>query len=440
VYRMATTLAFFSVLLTACDRTVPVPDGVTAYAVTGGRWFDGTSFVPRTMYVVGDTLRERRPARIDSTVDLSGGWIVSPYGDAHTHSLDGLFHFQQQRDAYRAEGTFYVQVLTNTASGAAAVRDTFLRPGAIDVRYANGGITATLGHPFLAYEPRAMGIYSDARLEARRDQVCRSRSRMGDAYWFVDDRPELDSVWPEVLATKPDLIKIFLLYSEEFDPAAGSSCQKMGFHGLDPALVPAIVTRAHDAGLRVWAHIETAHDFEVALRAGVDGIAHVPGYHVRPGEPAEEFRLSDPVVRLAGERRVWLTPTVKIGSFYSRADSSRARRIVIDNLRRLQAAGVRIVVGSDSYGVPARGEVEALRGLGLWTDAQLLAMWSVTTPAAIFPHRRIGKLADGYEASFLVLACDPLETWACSGRIRSWVKDGLRVQPPPVQRDLEPRQ
>lgn len=49
--------------------------------------------------------------------------------------------------------------------------------------------------------------------------------------------------------------------------------------------------RAHQAGLRVSTHIETAADFHHALVAGVDEIAHMPGFR---GDPA--VRLPDPAI------------------------------------------------------------------------------------------------------------------------------------------------
>ena len=38
------------------------------------------------------------------------------------------------------------------------------------------------------------------------------------------------------------------------------------------------MAKAHEAGLRVSCHIETAQDFRNALAAGVDEINHMPGY------------------------------------------------------------------------------------------------------------------------------------------------------------------
>jgi hypothetical protein len=44
------------------------------------------------------------------------------------------------------------------------------------------------------------------------------------------------------------------------------------------------------------------------------------------------------------------------------------------------------------------------------------------------PHRRIGFLRDGYEASFLALEGNPLEDWRNVRRITLRFKQGLEVQ------------
>lgn len=429
--RLSTTLATLAVCA-ACARPVRVPDGVTAFALKGGRWFDGDGFRSRTLYVVGRTLYARAPERVDSTVDLSGRWIVPPYGDAHTHNLDGGFRLREVRDAYRAEGTFYVQVLTNTTSGAKAVRDTFARPATIDVKYANGGLTSTLGHPFLAYEPRAIGIFSQDAAHARAAELCRSRRQLGNAYWFIDDRSDLDSVWPQWREGVPDVLKIFLLHAERFRPDstcillhADGSDAGSDQRGLDPTLVPAIVQRAGEAGIPVWAHVESAYDFAVAVRAGVDGVAHLPGYQLGAEEPSDAYEIDQETAALAGRRGAAVTPTLIIGENFAGADSSGARRALLrGNIELLQNAGAKIVVGSDSYGRTARPEIEALRSLELWDDLELLRMWAVTTPKVIFPDRRIGHLEEGYEASLLALDCDPSASWDCTGRIYLRMKDG----------------
>jgi imidazolonepropionase-like amidohydrolase len=51
-------------------------------------------------------------------------------------------------------------------------------------------------------------------------------------------------------------------------------------------------------------------------------------------------------------------------------------------------------------------------------------MWCETTSEAIFPGRKIGRLKDGYEANFLVLAGDPLKDFANTGKIEMRFKQG----------------
>ena len=116
-------------------------DAAPVVAYSGGRWFTGERFETRTFYSVHGTLETRAPARVDRTVDLAGGYVIPPFGDSHTHNLDGPFRLESTVAAYQREGTFYVQVLTNTRSGAEAVRARFNRPCTLDVSYAHGGLT-----------------------------------------------------------------------------------------------------------------------------------------------------------------------------------------------------------------------------------------------------------------------------------------------------------
>jgi len=57
-------------------------------------------------------------------------------------------------------------------------------------------------------------------------------------------------------------------------------------------------------------------------------------------------------------------------------------------------------------------------------------MWSVATPRAIFPARRLGALAEGYEASFLALRGDPLADFRHTRAIALRVKQGMPLAPP----------
>jgi imidazolonepropionase-like amidohydrolase len=435
------TLAALSVLSSGCvgrPGTTPGPSGASSVAgpsleFANGRWYTGTGFSNRTLYSVNGVLRTERPARIDSVLDLGGGFVVPPFGDAHTHNLDGTSNIDRVRDAYVREGTFYVQVLTNSTSGAQQVRSRFNRACDLDVVYSNGGITSTLSHPFLAYEPRAMGLYAD--WESKADSIRRSRLREGNAYWFIDSVADLDVKWPKILAAHPGVIKIFLLDAMEHPPEMPATGLPSG-HGLRPSLVPEIVRRAHSAGLRVAAHIETAADFKVAVEAGVDMMAHAPGYamgvnargQATVGGSAARFEIGEDIARVAGARGVAVTPSFRWtygGGGPDSAAAVSARHVLMrHNLGRLRAAGVRLIIGSDWFGSTAFTEVELLRSLDFFSDAELFRMWAVETPRSIFPERRIGALEPGYEASFLVLGTNPLERFDALNDIRLRVKQG----------------
>ncbi|MBC7897822.1 MAG: hypothetical protein H7066_20550 [Cytophagaceae bacterium] len=405
-------------------------------ALVNGQWYTGSGFARRTLYMIGGVLLTRRPSRVDSTIDLANGYVIPPFGDAHTHNLDGTFNLDKVRGAYVAEGTFYVQVLTNAATNAAQVRDRWNRACDLDVLYANGGITSTLSHPFLAYEPRAMGLYGEWAPHAA--AIRTSRLREGNAYWFIDDLAALDATWPRILAARPGVLKIFLLDAMEQPPAMPDSGLPHG-HGLRPSLVPEIVRRAHAANLRVAAHVETAADFAIAVDAGVDIMAHLPGYgfgndpdgRARLGGSTAAFEIPETVARKAGQRRIVVTPTVSWTLGGSGPDSAAAvvvrQALMKRNIDRLTSAGVRFVVGSDWFGSTATHEITDMRAARVWDDATLLHMWAVETPQSIFPGRKIARFDDGYEASFLVLDQNPVSDFNAVKSIRLRVKQGCPV-------------
>ena len=83
--------------------------------------------------------------------------------------------------------------------------------------------------------------------------------------------------------------------------------------GLHARLIPVIVVKAHVAGLQVTAHVATATDFRHAVRAGVDEIAHVPGWLVKSARDAEQGKLTEDDARLAAERKVRVVTTAGAG-------------------------------------------------------------------------------------------------------------------------------
>jgi imidazolonepropionase-like amidohydrolase len=183
--------------------------------------------------------------------------------------------------------------------------------------------------------------------------------------------------------------------------------------------------------LKVAAHVDTATDYHIALVGDVDEMGHLPGYGIRADEPLTRYHLSDADIVLSAQHhiKVQATAGIYVDDNISEADLKHRQESQIDNLRRLKGAGVPILIGSDHYGQDSQHEADYLHSLGLWNNREMLVMWSVTTPQAIFPKRKIGALKDGYEASFLVLSSNPLDDWQAVHRIADRWKQGHHLEP-----------
>ena len=394
--------------MTVQERAVAQAGG-KAYSFVNGRWFDGKQFSSQSFYAVNEMLTHKKPAIVDEVIDLQQGYVVPPYGDAHCHHFDGPFNVEQQIQMYLRDGIFYVKVLTNSLSGARAVAGRVNRPDSVDVVYAQGGLTGDNSHPIPVYEALGLGYYTPQDQQTHQAEILKSRRRENDCYYIIDTRADLDRRWPLILAGRPDFIKVYLLHSEDYEKRK----REKGYGGgIDPKLLPEIVARALRAGLTVSAHVDSAADYHTALTAGVDEMAHLPGYYVEAFEDVRTYQLSPADVAETGRRGVRVVPTASLAGFMSDPkDRDRTRANQIRNLTLLKAAGVRFGIGADSYGTDSLREALYLSKLGVWSNLEMLKMWCEDAPRAAFPHRKIGRLAEEYEASFLVLRADPLENF-----------------------------
>ena len=103
---------------------------------------------------------------------------------------------------------------------------------------------------------------------------------------------------------------------------------------------------------------------------------------------------------------------------------ARIEAVQKQNLERLKAAGARLLVGSDLFTGNALNELHHLDQLGVLDKAALLRLASVDTPRALFPQRKLGCFQPGCEASFLVLAGNPLEDLAALDKPLLRIKQG----------------
>ncbi|MCC6966043.1 MAG: amidohydrolase family protein [Nitrospira sp.] len=418
--------------------TVPAAEH---YAFVNGRWFDGEGFQPATWYSTEGRLTRKLPSGPIQTVDLAGLYIVPPFGEAHNHNVEGRWNMQAVVQRYLQDGVFYVKNPNDVRDFALQIRQSLNVPTSIDATFAHAGLTGRGGHPVALYEDvLRVGRYEPAVGPLERGWF------ENRAYVVVETEAEIEAKWPLVMSGRPDFLKVYLVHSEDDGRSAGG---RPGHHrqGLHPALVPGIVARAHAAGLRVTAHVETAADFRQAVRAGVDELAHVPGWLIQGVDDAERARLTEDDARFAAERKVRVVTTSVAGSampsigghhphgqhegpasepsdHHQPAPAESEGQVLKDNLRLLHRAGAAVVIGSD-HADTSLAEVLHLRTFHLFDNLTLLKMWCEATPAAIFPERKIGRFAEGYEASFLALAGNPIEDFTQVQAIRRRFKQGV---------------
>jgi len=385
-------------------------------AYANGHWFDGNEFVERTIYVVDGRISFTLPDRIDNTYDLAGAYVIPPFGEAHNHDLASDFETDERIRDYLRDGVFYAKMQSAFSIGFEALAPRFNSPESVDVIFAFAPITGPGGHPI-----RIRELFFD---RGYYEGVFGSKEEIaGIGYTEIANREELLQKWPDLTNQNPDFVKFMLIHSEEYDLREDDP-EFFGHKGIDPQLVPHLVELAHAEGLSITAHVDTATDFHNAVTAAVDEIAHLPG----TDEP-EVISYKD--ARIAAKNDVAVIATISLTTkimddspkFYEQIMEQHAR-----NLQRLKDAGVRIIVGSDMpYRDTSVNEAFMLSKIGVFTNQEILKMWCETTPRSIFPGRDIGRLAEGFEASFLVLEGDPIENFEQVRNILLRVKQGQHL-------------
>jgi imidazolonepropionase-like amidohydrolase len=115
-------------------------------------------------------------------------------------------------------------------------------------------------------------------------------------------------------------------------------------------------------------------------------------------------------------------------SFIPKSDLPQVLKTQVANLKLLHETGVALAIGSDNVNDSSLREVEYLQQLGVFDNLTLLKMWTETTAKTIFPQRKIGALKEGYEASFLALAGNPLDDWQNVRQIKLRFKQGVLLE------------
>jgi hypothetical protein len=289
------------------------------------------------------------------------------------------YRFEETVAAYLKRGVFYVKIQSSVPQFTADIAGRVNRPESIDVVFSGLVFTGPGGHPIALHEQLlSRGAYPGFTNETLN----------GGSYFAVASLADVEAAWPKLLEGGPGFVKLFLLESEAHTERVGKPEFKSRT-GLDPTLVRPIVERAHAAGLRVSAHVDSAADMRVALEAGVDEIAHLPGRR-------SPERVDDALAREAAQRKAILITTAALAR-RREADAdlyARIRAAQGESLRALQAAGARIALGSDDTRGSVIDEAEYVAGLGVLSNAEVLLALTTGCAETVFPECARRSLAE----------------------------------------------
>ena len=425
---LAALLMLAAFAASAADQTptVTVFEGARLITGDGGPAIEDAAFV-----VVGDEITavgRRGEVTVPpgaGHVDLAGKTVMPALIDDHVHM------------GYRKGSSF---------SAANYTRDNLLD---ILDRFAFFGVAAILetgtGRGELPYQVRAEA-HAGARYLTAGSGFAMPRAGpggpMADAAYGVTTEDEARTSVRELAAHRPDMVKIWV------DDRDGT------VEKLRPDLYRAIIDEAHRLGLRVMAHIVELDDAKGLLRAGVDGFAHM----IRDKDVDDELLAllrERPRVffmnTLWGERRaIYDAPPAFVDEPMLRAvftaedlkalaaqltpdpaadpqKAARARAMAetnFRNTRKLHAAGVTLGLGTDTGG----NNGGQFFGLGTHVELELLVKRVGLTPseaitigtrnaAAVLKLDRLGTVAPGKSADFIVLDANPLDDIANTRRI-----------------------
>ncbi len=391
----------------------PLPE--TNFAVVGVTVFDGEEFRPhRDVWVEDGRIRAvgQRLVLPDGLPRVDGrGYTLTPgLIDAHTHTYGMVLN-----DSLRFGVTTVFDQFTmpSLAAQKRPARESLARTDEADLFSAGNLATAPGGH----------GTQFGVPIE--------TLTSPEEAPGFVAARKEEGADW----------IKIIWEDGRTFSAVIPT---------LDRETIAAVIEAAHAEELLAVIHVSTLEHGLAALAMGVDGLVHIWGDEVIAEEDAARFAeagvfvIPTLSVRVAaagdsmgpvlleetrGEDVSEMQRQTLMGTFPRPMGTSEA---AIESVRRLHAAGVRIVAGTDApnpgtgFGISMHGELRLLERAGL-SPAEALAA-ATAEGADAFGIEDRGRLEEGRIADLLLVAGDLESDLRLSTAIAGVWKDGFPVE------------
>ena len=354
-------------------------------------------------------------------IDMSGKTLVPGLIDMHVH-LDSLaevggYNSLQYTDSFwtvvaadNARKMLRAGFTTVRNVGSSNYNDVAVKQ-AIDGGYATGPRIVPAAHALGATGGHCDETYLPPSFKAK-----------GDA---VGDGPqELRTRVREQRKYGAEVIKVCAtggVFSRNTEP---------GQQQLSELELAAIADEAHQWGLRVAAHAHGAAGIKAAIRAGIDTIEHAS-------------LVDDEGIKLAVARKqpVWFSMDI-YNTDYTQAEGAKngvlednlrkdreIAQIQRDNFRKANAAGVRMIFGSDAGVMPhgqVGGQFKVMVQYGM-TPLQAIQAATRNAAEALGREKDVGAIAVGRYADMVAVSGDPLSDVRLLEKPDAVIKGGVVV-------------